>query len=94
MLALAFRVQQSTDADPEIPNKDVYETYQHICEQENSDPLKQRRVRDLLNELEFLGIIKQDRRGRGRGKGGYTVNHLVDEPELVLRACKEDSSPT
>jgi archaeal cell division control protein 6 len=94
LLALAFRVQQSTDADPEIPNKNVYETYQHICEQENSDPLKQRRVRDLLSELEFLGIIKQDRRGRGRGKGGYTVNHLVDEPELVLRACKEDPSTT
>ena len=88
LLALAFRTQQSDDPSDGIPNTDVYETYRHICEQESTDPLKERRVRDLLSELEFLSIIKQDRRGRGRGKGGYKTNQLVDEPEIVIAACR------
>lgn len=88
LLALSFRVQNSTEASPEIPNNEVFDTYRHICEQEGSDPLKQRRLRDILSELEFLSIVDQERRGRGRGKGGYNVNRLVDDPELVIKACR------
>jgi cell division control protein 6 len=88
LLALAFQVQQAPEETPEIPNTDVYEMYRQLCEQDGLSPLKQRRVRDILSELEFLSIIEQDRRGRGKGKGGYTVNQLLDDPELVVKACQ------
>lgn len=65
--------------------------YRHLCDQEGYSPLKQRRVRDILSELEFLSIIEQERRGRGQGKGGYTVNRLIDDPELVVKACQSAS---
>ncbi|RLM62992.1 Cdc6/Cdc18 family protein [Halorubrum sp. Atlit-26R] len=85
---LAIQLQQSTDPDAMIPSKQVYSAYEMVCEREGTDPLKIRRVRDLLSELAFLSLIEQDRKGRGKGKGAHTVNELVDEPELVVEACK------
>ncbi len=86
--ALALQAQQHDDDEPEIPTEDVYSLYELMCEQEGSDPLKNRRVRDLLSELEFLSVIRQQHKGRGRGRGAHTVNQLVDDPELVIKACK------
>ena len=88
LLALATLVQQSTDENPEVPNNDVFESYRRICDREAYDALKERRVRDLLSELEFLNVIEQERYGRGRGKGSYTCNRLKDDPHLVIDACK------
>jgi cell division control protein 6 len=86
--ALALQAQQHDEDEPEIPTEDVYSLYELMCEQEGSDPLKNRRVRDLLSELEFLSVIRQQHKGRGRGRGAHTVNQLVDDPELVIKACK------
>ena len=88
MHALALQAQQHDEDEPEIPTEDVYSLYELMCEQEGSDPLKNRRVRDLLSELEFLSVIRQQHKGRGRGRGAHTVNQLVDDPELVIKACK------
>ncbi|SMO90305.1 orc1/cdc6 family replication initiation protein [Halorubrum cibi] len=85
---LALQMQQSTEDDAMIPSKQVYSAYEVVCEREGTDPLKIRRVRDLLSELAFLSLIEQDRKGRGKGKGAHTVNQLVDAPELVVEACK------
>ncbi|WP_222912664.1 orc1/cdc6 family replication initiation protein [Natrinema sp. SYSU A 869] len=86
--ALAFQTQQAPDDEPAIPTSDIYSTYEVLCEQEGSDPLRIRRVRELLSELSFLSIIEQTRKGRGHGKGAHTIHELVDDPELVLKACK------
>lgn len=86
--ALALQAQQDDSDDPEIPTEKIYSLYEIMCEQEGSDPLKNRRVRDLLSELEFLSVIHQKHKGRGRGRGAHTVNQLVDDPELVIKACK------
>lgn len=85
--ALAFRTQQSEDGDG-IPTSDIYATYEHLCEQEATDPLRIRRVRDLLGELAFLSIIEQERKGKGRSQGAHTIHELVDDPDLVLKACR------
>jgi len=85
---LALQMQQSADTDTMIPSKQVYSAYEVVCEREGTDPLKIRRVRDLLSELAFLSLIEQNRKGRGKGKGAHTVNQLVDAPELVVEACK------
>ncbi|AEM58921.1 hypothetical protein HISP_17546 (plasmid) [Haloarcula hispanica N601] len=62
--------------------------YERLCESNGVDPLKVRRVRDLLSELAFLSLVEQERKGRGKGKGAHTVNQLVDDPEVVIKACK------
>lgn len=73
---------------PEVPTKEVFGVYEAICEPKPIDALKIRRVRDLLEELEFLSLIEQQYISRGQGRGGYMVNQLVDTPELVLRAVE------
>ena len=88
MVALALRTQESSDETPMIPTKQIYSAYQIVCDREGTEPLKMRRVRDLLSELAFLSLIEQDRKGRGKGKGAHTVNELVDDPELVNDACQ------
>ncbi|GAB6880358.1 DNA replication protein Orc4 [Halorubrum gandharaense] len=90
MQALALRIQEADGDDHEtpIPSKEIHSAYQVICEREGTDPLKMRRVRDLLSELAFLSLIEQERKGRGKGKGAHTVNQLVDDPEIVVEACK------
>ncbi|MFD1687521.1 Cdc6/Cdc18 family protein [Halobellus litoreus] len=86
--ALSLQVQEAHDDNSAIPTKDVYSMYELVCERNGVDPLKMRRVRDLLSELAFLSLIEQERKGRGKGKGAHTVNQLVDEPEVVVEACK------
>ncbi len=86
--SIALLSQQSEKDDPEIPTEEVYSFYELICDREGSDALKNRRVRDLLSELEFLSVIRQTNKGRGRGQGAHTLNQLVDDPELVIKACK------
>ncbi|MGQ4557418.1 AAA family ATPase [Halobellus sp. GM3] len=86
--ALSLQVQDESGEDPAIPTKGVYSMYELVCERDGVDPLKMRRVRDLLSELAFLSLIEQERKGRGKGKGAHTVNQLVDEPEVVVEACK------
>ena len=86
--ALSLRSQEAAEEDPAIPTKEVYSVYEVVCDREGTDPLKMRRVRDLLSELAFLSLIEQERKGRGKGKGAHTVNQLVDEPEVVVEACR------
>jgi len=86
--ALALEVQDTSGENPAVPTKRVYSMYERTCESAGIDPLKMRRVRDLLSELAFLSLIDQERKGRGKGKGAHTVNQLVDDPEVVIEACK------
>ncbi|RLM94387.1 Cdc6/Cdc18 family protein [Haloarcula sp. Atlit-7R] len=86
--ALGSKAKDSPDKNPEIPTKSLYSTYERICERDGVDALKVRRVRDLLSELAFLSLIEQERKGRGKGKGAHTVNQLVDDPDIVIKACE------
>lgn len=88
MLALALRMQEAPEDEPTIPSKQIHSAYQVVCDREGAEPLKIRRVRDLLSELAFLSLIEQERKGRGKGKGAHTVNELVDDPEIVVEACR------
>jgi cell division control protein 6 len=86
--ALGSKAKDSPDKNPEVPTKSVYSVYERICERNGVDALKVRRVRDLLSELAFLSLIEQERKGRGKGKGAHTVNQLVDDPDIVIKACE------
>lgn len=46
---------------------EVYDTYREICKKANISPLSQRRVADLISELDMLGVINARLISYGRG---------------------------
>lgn len=90
--AMAFLIQQQGNEDAPIRTTEIYDMYTNVCQQQNSDPLKLRRVRDILSELEFLSIIEQERKWAGKGKGNYMENRLIDDPDVIIAACNESES--
>jgi cell division control protein 6 len=67
----------------------IYEMYEQICRQVNSDPLSLRRVRDLLKEHAFLDIVEQTRHSGGSAEGSYTEHTLLENPEVVKQALSD-----
>ncbi|MCK5854234.1 MAG: ORC1-type DNA replication protein [Sulfurovaceae bacterium] len=49
---------------------EVYDKYRHTCTQTNLRPLTQRRLSDIVSELDMLGIIQA--RVLSKGRGGRT----------------------
>ncbi|MDR2830794.1 MAG: orc1/cdc6 family replication initiation protein [Methanobrevibacter sp.] len=60
-----------TKLNEEITSGKLYEVYKKIS---NGDYLTYRRVFDIINQLELLGIISTNKISRGRGKG---VTNLI-----------------
>lgn len=50
----------------EVATGDVYEVYKNFCDQINNSPLTQRRVSDLISELDMLGLINATVVSKGR----------------------------
>ncbi|KTG11453.1 cell division control protein Cdc6 [Haloprofundus marisrubri] len=92
LIALANIVQQRGNAEAWVATNDVFDVYRTVCKGDGAEPLKKRRIRDILSELEFLSIIDQDLRGKGQGQGNYMVNRLAEvEPTTVIKACSNAS---
>ncbi len=49
---------------------EVYDTYKEICKKTNLRPLTQRRLSDIVSELDMLGVIQA--RVLSKGRGGRT----------------------
>lgn len=49
-----------------VQTGDVHSLYEKVCESSGLDPLTQRRVSDLISELDMLGIIKAEVTSQGR----------------------------
>lgn len=67
----------------------LFGVYETICQQEGSEPLSLRRVRDLLKEHAFLDIIERNRVSGGSAEGNYTIHRLQEDPEVVREALTE-----
>jgi cell division control protein 6 len=68
---------------------DVYNFYQGLCEKVKSDCLTQRRVSDIIAELDMLGLINVDvisrgRHGRTRRIKIVIPQNLVEKVESIL----------
>ncbi|WP_121741439.1 Cdc6/Cdc18 family protein [Natronorubrum halophilum] len=87
--AMALLTQQKEGDDAPVRTNEVYELYKRLCDRDQSEHLKLRRVRDILSELEFLSIIEQERKWAGKGKGNYMENRLIDDSEVIIAACNE-----
>ena len=71
---------------------DVYHHYQKFCKQYRSEPLTQRRVGDIIQEFDMLGILNVRVISKGRG-GRMREIKLAIPLNLIARAKKiiEDS---
>jgi len=59
-----------------------------VCSEHASDPLSQRRVRDLLKEHAFLDILEQSRE-MGGPDGKFMSHRLLEDPETVQEVLLE-----
>jgi len=64
ILAAIYKLQKMEKK--EITTGEIYDTYKALCEKTKIEPLTQRRVGDLINELDTLGIINAKIVSRGR----------------------------
>jgi cell division control protein 6 len=71
----------------EIATGEVYDVYKNFCSQTGLTPLTQRRVSDLISELDMLGVINATIISKGRY--GRTRKIKIDMPESALEKCKE-----
>lgn len=66
---------------------EVYDTYRELCQEAHMDVLTQRRVTDLISELDMLGILQA--RVISKGRYGRTkeiqMSVPIDETKGVLR---------
>ena len=65
----------------DIQTGDVYELYKDLCKKTNLRPLTQRRVSDIIAELDMLGIINTNVISKGRF--GRTREINLNLPKLV-----------
>jgi len=68
---------------------DVYNFYQKVCESVNTDVLTQRRISDIIAEIDMLGlinakVISKGRHGRTREIKLSIPSNLFQKVEVVL----------
>ncbi len=73
---------------PEIYTGDVYTAYSQLCKATNNTVLTQRRVSDLINELDMLGIITAQVISKGRY--GRSKKISLSIPKSVLTSILEE----
>lgn len=68
---------------------EAYETYKKVCTPAGLRPLTQRRVSDIISELDMLGILRARVASKGR-YGRTTEIELAIDPKLAIRKILED----
>ncbi|HEC72500.1 MAG TPA: cell division control protein Cdc6, partial [Thermoplasmatales archaeon] len=72
-----------------ITTGEVYEVYKDLCKKNRTDPLTQRRVTDLISELDMLGIITA--RVISKGRYGRTRDiRMSSSFDEIINILKED----
>jgi len=67
---------------------DVYSTYKFICEATGTTIITQRRVADLISELDMLGIVHA--RVKSFGRAGRTKEIELSAPPQIVALLKND----
>ncbi|WP_255190751.1 Cdc6/Cdc18 family protein [Natronobeatus ordinarius] len=75
----------------EFPTKVIYSQYKGIAGRLGLDALSERRVQEILQELNFLNVIQSEREGRGRGRGAHAKHRLLEDPSIVKKVLLRDS---
>jgi cell division control protein 6 len=74
----------------EFASKQIYQSYLRIADEIDLDPLSERRLREILQELDFLNIIEREKQSQGRGRGVQAKHRLLEDPNIVRRVLARD----
>jgi len=92
LIILAIILQDKHNRNSEAPGVittgEVYEIYKKLCKKTRNDFLTQRRVADLISELDMLGIITA--RVISKGRYGRTREIKASSTEEILKILQED----
>lgn len=82
-------ITKNVEADnPRMTTGDVYNKYKEICDVLDVKPLTQRRVTDLISELDMMGIINASVRSFGRA--GRTKEIELAAPKENIMILRDD----
>jgi cell division control protein 6 len=93
LILLAIMLQdkhnRKTGTTGAITTGEVYEIYKELCKKTRTDRLTQRRVADLISELDMLGIITA--RVISKGRHGRTRDiKMSSSSEDIMKILEED----
>jgi cell division control protein 6 len=91
LLAILLQEKQNNKAGITgvITTGEVYEIYKDLCKKTRTDSLTQRRVADLISELDMLGIITA--RVISKGRYGRTREIKISSSSYeIINVLKED----
>lgn len=83
--AVLYSIMRLKASDAEFSTGDVYGVYKGICERGGAHPLTQRRVSDLISELDAMGIISSSVISKGR-YGRTRAIRLSANPQAMDKA--------
>ena len=87
-ILLQEKQNQKTGSIGSITTGEVYEIYKDLCKKTRTDILTQRRVADLISELDMLGIINA--RVISKGRYGRTREIKLSSSLEIENVIKED----
>jgi cell division control protein 6 len=87
-LVLMGVILTSERGDGKLTTGDLYETYKELCQCTSMAILTQRRITDLISELDMLGIIHA--RVKSFGRGGRTKEIEPSVPVMEAREVLEE----
>jgi cell division control protein 6 len=82
LLAIA-NLTLRNDGRKEFKQSEVYERYTEEADKNDTAPLSQRRVRDLVNDYALLDVLETEKRNYGKQSGIHRVIQLLLDPEIV-----------
>lgn len=89
--AVLYSIMRLKASNAEVSTGDVYGVYRGMCERAGTHTLTQRRVSDLISELEVMGIISSSVISKGRYGRTRTINlsanqGAMDKATRILKA--------
>jgi cell division control protein 6 len=87
-ILLQEKHNEKTGTTGAITTGEVYEIYKELCKKTRADSLTQRRVADLISELDMLGIITA--RVISKGRYGRTRDIKTSSSREVMNILHED----
>jgi len=81
---------QNKSGKRETTTGEIYDTYRELCERLQLDVLTQRRISDLINEMDTLGIIHAKVISRGRYGRTKAVKISISEKSLKEGLLKDE----
>ncbi len=79
----------TVDGSESMTTGDVYNIYRELCRNLNVDPVTQRRVSDIISELDMVGIINAKVVSRGR-YGKTRLISLNADLNTLIKVLKEE----